>query len=308
MTTPILHHYPTSPYGEVIRTALGLKGVAWESVEQSVIMPRPFLTPLTGGYRRIPVLQIGADIYCDTQLILRELDQRFPNAPLVKAGAEASAWMMRGYSERVWFQISVAVIFAEIGEHIPEAFKADRKQLSGRDFDVAGMRAVAPMMQDQWRAIASWADVQLSQGGPFLGGKAADITDLSVWLNVWFLRGAAPATFLALTADMPALTDWSLRMDAIGHGVCTPLPPDQALAKAAAVEPEKAPRTAFPHEAQGLTPGMQAVVRADDYGRDPIAGVIHRIDANRVSLWRDTVEAGRVVTHFPRAGFSVQMA
>src|SRR5689334_19212590 len=35
--------------------------------------PRPELMPMTGGYRRTPVLQIGADIYCDTQLILRVL-------------------------------------------------------------------------------------------------------------------------------------------------------------------------------------------------------------------------------------------
>ena len=31
-------------------------------------MPRPDLMPMTGGYRRTPVMQIGADIYCDTQM------------------------------------------------------------------------------------------------------------------------------------------------------------------------------------------------------------------------------------------------
>ena len=74
MTDIILHHYETSPYSEKVRLGLGLKGLAWGSVEIPVIMPKPDLTALTGGYRKTPVLQIGADIYCDSQLIMRELE------------------------------------------------------------------------------------------------------------------------------------------------------------------------------------------------------------------------------------------
>jgi glutathione S-transferase len=55
--------------------------LAWGSVEIPVIMPKPDLTALTGGYRKTPVLQIGADIYCDSQLIMRELEAA---APMVK--------------------------------------------------------------------------------------------------------------------------------------------------------------------------------------------------------------------------------
>jgi glutathione S-transferase len=49
MTDIILHHYDTSPYSEKVRTGLGLKGLAWASVELPVIMPKPNLTALTGG-------------------------------------------------------------------------------------------------------------------------------------------------------------------------------------------------------------------------------------------------------------------
>ena len=73
MTDIILHHYDISPYSEKVRIGLGLKRLAWASVELPVIMPKPNLTALTGGYRKTPVLQIGADIYCDSQLIMREL-------------------------------------------------------------------------------------------------------------------------------------------------------------------------------------------------------------------------------------------
>ena len=63
----ILHHFDQSPFSEKIRLIFGLKSIAWRSVRISRIMPRPDLMPLTGGYRRTPVMQIGADIYCDTQ-------------------------------------------------------------------------------------------------------------------------------------------------------------------------------------------------------------------------------------------------
>ena len=79
MTDIILHHYETSPYSEKVRLGLGLKGLAWASVEIPIIMPKPDLTALTGGYRKTPVLQIGADIYCDSQLIMRELERRYPS-------------------------------------------------------------------------------------------------------------------------------------------------------------------------------------------------------------------------------------
>ena len=69
MADLILHHYPTSPFAEKVRLVLGYKNLAWKSVVIPQIMPKPDLQALTGGYRKTPVLQIGADIYCDTALI-----------------------------------------------------------------------------------------------------------------------------------------------------------------------------------------------------------------------------------------------
>ena len=77
MADLILHHYDISPYAEKIRLAFGLKGLAWRSVIQPMVLPKPDLMPLTGGFRRTPVLQVGADIYCDTLCIAMELDRRF---------------------------------------------------------------------------------------------------------------------------------------------------------------------------------------------------------------------------------------
>src|SRR6516162_4031957 len=88
----ILHHFDQSPFSEKIRLIFGLKNIAWTSVRISRIMPRPDLMPLTGGYRRTPVMQIGADVYCDTQCIMRELERRFPEPGLLPKGYEGLAW------------------------------------------------------------------------------------------------------------------------------------------------------------------------------------------------------------------------
>ena len=82
MTEPVLHHYPFSPYAEKVRAMLGFKRIAWKSVQIPPVMPKPDVLALTGGYRKTPILQIGADIYCDTQCIIRELERRFPEPTL----------------------------------------------------------------------------------------------------------------------------------------------------------------------------------------------------------------------------------
>src|ERR1700686_462267 len=95
----ILHHYDNSPFSEKARLLFGLKELAWRSVIQPTIMPKPDLVPLTGGYRRIPVMQIGADVYCDTQVILAEIAARAGGVPLEPLGWAISLW-----ADRLLFQ------------------------------------------------------------------------------------------------------------------------------------------------------------------------------------------------------------
>ena len=63
MSTPILHHYPPSLFSEKIRTLLGYLDIKWQSVIIPPIMPRPHLMPLSGGYRKTPIMQVGANIF-----------------------------------------------------------------------------------------------------------------------------------------------------------------------------------------------------------------------------------------------------
>lgn len=296
--TIYLHHYDTSPFSEKIRLMFGLKGAAWRSVIQPSIMPKPELTPLTGGYRRAPVMQIGADVFCDSQVILEELERRFPSPPAEIGGA---GYAVNLWADRLFFQPTVAIIFGEIGDSVPQAFKEDREKLSGRPFDTAAMKAAVGPMTAQWQAMASWVEHPLGQAR-FLSGDRLGLADIAAYMNFWFMSNFAPATAQALLAPFPRIRDWMERVKAVGHGARTESNGQEALAAAKAATP--ADLVAHDEADSIRAPaGAKVVVMADDYGRDPIEGRLVAATQRRIVIARDTPELGRINVHFPRAGF-----
>jgi glutathione S-transferase len=293
----ILHHYDTSPFSEKVRLMLGIKGLGWHSVIQPVIMPKPDLIPLTGGYRRIPVMQIGADVYCDSQAILAEIERRHPEPPVIR-GAD---WAVNLWSDRLWFQASVAVIFAKMGDQVPKEFIADREKLSGRPFDVAAMKAAEPFARAQWRSYAAWMEEALARSD-FLGGSTPSLADIAVWMGVWWGGGAVPE----LLEGYGRLAAWRDRIRAIGHGERSEMARAEALEAARSAEPN--PGRVEPGDASGLVFGDHVVVQADDYGRDPLTGELVGLTATSVTVARDDGDLGRIHVHFPRAGYVLARA
>jgi glutathione S-transferase len=291
----ILHHYDNSPFSEKVRLLFGLRGLAWRSVIQPVIMPKPDLTPLTGGYRRIPVLQAGADVYCDTQVILDEVARR-SSGPLEGAGLAVNLW-----ADRLFFGVTVPIIFGEI--EVPKAFIEDREKLSGRPFDAAAMKAASGPMQGQWRAQAAWLEEALA-ASPWLAGQKPGLADIAGYMNFWFLGGAVPTTTEALMTGFTHLQDWRARVRAIGHGQRSEMTPAEALEVARAADP--APYAEHdPADPLGLAPGAPVRVMADDYGREPIDGTLVAANPRRVVVAREDPALGPLQVHFPRAGYVV---
>ena len=297
MSGIILHHYDTSPFSEKVRVMLGLKDLAWSSVRTPNMLPKPDLIPLTGGYRRAPVMQIGADVYCDTQVILAEIERRVPNPPT----ALGLGWAVNLWADRLFFGTTVPIIFGEIGHLTPKAFIEDREKMSGRPFDVAAMASASGPMRSQWRAHAGWIEQGLA-GAPYLTGRAPGLVDIAAYMNIWWLGGALPETYAKLTEGFTRLPLWRERMAAIGHGARTEITGQEALDIARDAEPALAPAH---DEADplGLEPGSAVMVMADDYGRDPIAGTLVAANPERIVIARDAEGLGRLNLHFPRAGF-----
>src|SRR3546814_14197834 len=77
----------------------GCKQLSWGSVQIPPVMPKADVTALTGGYRRTPVLQVGADVYCDTALMARRLETEKSTPALFPEGHEFVAATLAQRSE-----------------------------------------------------------------------------------------------------------------------------------------------------------------------------------------------------------------
>ncbi len=304
MSEIILHHYDASPFSEKIRLILGRKGLAWRSALQPNVMPKPELVPLTGGYRRIPVLQIGADVYCDSQRIARELERRFPSPTLYPGGSEGVCHALNLWADRMLFQAAVPVVFQKIGSAVPKEFIEDRRKLMGGG-DFAAFIQAAPLFAEQLRAHVALLETQLADGRAFLLGAEPSLADFAAYHPVWFLRAIPPAA--AALAEFPAARRWAERVAAIGHGQRSEIAPAEALAVAKAARPEPGAGVAR-GEPNGLAAGERVSVVPDDYGFDPVAGDLVAADVHEIAVRRSSPETGEVVVHFPRAGFRVTRA
>ncbi|HJQ60805.1 MAG TPA: glutathione S-transferase family protein [Vineibacter sp.] len=301
MAEIILHHYQASPFSEKVRIALGLKNLPWRSVEIPNIMPKPDLMPLTGGYRKTPVMQIGADIYCDTQIIMRELQRRFPALPLTPSGHEGVAEALAYWADRTLFWPAVGVVMGEIGDKLPEAFKKDRSEFSGRAFDPARLKAAAPVARDQLYAGMAHVERMLDDGRAFLLGGQPSLADVAVYNPVWFvlkrLGGPAPPF-----DRLPHAVAWAERMGRFGNGQPTSMSAAEALDIAERAQPDT-PSGVEAGDPSGLKSGARVSITPDDTGKVPVSGELVTLNASEIALRRSDERVGTVVVHFPRAGF-----
>ncbi|MGY3437395.1 MULTISPECIES: glutathione S-transferase family protein [unclassified Marinovum] len=305
----ILHAYPQSPVAEKVRVAFGIKGLAWRSVEIPRLPPKPNLTALTGGYRRTPVVQIGADIYCDSQCIIRELERRYPSPSLMPTADQGLMWCLSRWTDGALFDQTVRHVLGSAGDSLDKDFAADRGRLYlGEDW-AAGLKkanADLPHLVAQLRAPLSWLDAQLADGRDFLLGPDAAAIDAQFYHVVWFLRGrwADGPSFLS---EFKNLVRWEDNVRAIGHGTSQPMDPQDALKQARAQDPIATTGVAA-NEPQGLIVGQSVTVIPDvNGGEQPVAGTLRYADAQTVTIERRADDIGTVCVHFPRSGYRIDI-
>lgn len=303
MTQLILHHHDPSPFAEKIRLVFGIKNLPWSSVQIPMIMPKPDLTALTGGYRKTPVVQIGADIYCDSALIARELERRFPEPSLFPAGHRGLAYALGRWSDTAFFEPGAGLSMGE-NEHIPDEVLEDRKNFFNfMDFD--RMAEGMPHAYAQFQANCQLLEDELAGGkGPYLLGEQPAWVDVLAYFPVWMARGNIPRA-TELLQPFPEINRWSEAMEAIGRGQRTELDSREALRIAAASEPENGGHVeagAF-HDFQA---GDPVTVTPDDYGQDPVSGTLRSLNQHAIVIERSSDKLGRTAVHFPRTGFVLE--
>ena len=301
MTGLILHHYDFSNFAEKARLMLGFKRLAWRGVEQPPILPKPNLVPLTGGYRRIPVLQDGADLWCDTRLIAQELEWRRPSPHLFTARTQGFAEAIAWWAEHQFMRPVALFVSGINAEHMPAGLHEDRARLHGLPPpSIEAVRKAATRNLHLVRPQLAWLNDMLHDGRPFLLGGTPCIADFAAYHVVWFFRGRHIDCRHELK-PFPELLAWRDRMGAIGHGQRTDIDPAVALAEARDNEPAT-PRPSQPQEGDPK-PGDRASVRPADNARDWVEGEVNFIDAREIALVRKDPDVGRVAVHFPRLGY-----
>jgi glutathione S-transferase len=307
MSDLILHHYPTSPFAEKIRLLLGHKQLAWKSVFIPMIMPKPDLTALTGGYRKTPVLQIGADIYCDTALICDVLEHLAPTPTIYPEAHKGAARIVAQWADSALFTVAmaynfqpagVAQVFAGAPAEGVQAFVADRTAMRGGAARMAPADATGTY-KSYLRRIAN-----MLHGQDFLWGAQPCVADFAAYHPIWFTQERTPALAGILDAT-PEVISWLARMKAIGHGTVGKCSAEEALQSARNATPVAVQGEVFQDE-HGIALGSQVVIAADNFGLEPTEGELVAATRTRYTLRRTGERSGTVHVHFPRVGFTLK--
>jgi glutathione S-transferase len=301
----IFHEYALSPFSEKIRRIFGYKNIAYHSVEQPMWMPKPHLTPLTGGYRRIPVMQVGADIYCDTALIGRKLDSMYPDSPAVPADLAGAVHATEQWADKQLFAACVPLVFTSLASLLPPELIADRKQMRP-DLDLKTLEKSVSYFLAVVTTSCGRLDATLAKNN-FILGERFTVADAAVYHCLWFARNAEPGA--KILANFPAIRAWMQRLEGFGRGDLAPMTPDDALALAKRSEPSDLPKaTSSEPEPTGVKIGDAVAVCSDDLPQDVFRGTVVAITPEELVIERKTDDLGRLWQHFPRVGYLIQRA
>jgi len=306
---PVLHHYKISPFSEKVRLVLGYKGLAWGSVNVPNIMPKPDVLALTGGYRKTPFLQIGADIYCDTALICEVLEHLQPAPSLYPAASKGVARVLAQWADGTLFWAAMAhnlspkgaaALFAGAPPEAASTFSADRAAMSG------GMTRLRPadasgIYKSYLRRLSHMLD-----GQTFLLGDAPCVADFAAYHPLWFTRQVVPVMAGILDAT-PAVLGWMDRMAALGHGKSEKMSAEQAIALAHDSAPVALPASDVFQDDHGIALGSMVTVAAETFGQEPTQGILMAATRTRYTLRREDPRAGTVHVHFPRIGYVLRV-
>jgi glutathione S-transferase len=311
----ILHHYPSSPFSEKIRLALGYKRLAWKSVTIPSIMPKPDVVALTGGYRRTPVLQVGADVYCDTALICDVLEHVQPEPMLYPPPLRGVARVFAQWADSTLFWAAMAYslqprgaaqVFAKAPPEVAKAFGEDRKAMAGSMVRLRPADATSAY-RSYLRRIAHMVEEH-----EFLFGAQPCVADFSAYHPLWYTRMQVPLLADILNAT-PAVLEWMERLAVIGHGIMDKqLESGDAVTVAQGAEPMPAGSnllidSAFQDD-HGIALGTPVTVAAESFGPEATQGLLIAATRTHYSLRREDPRCGAVHVHFPRIGYVLRKA
>ena len=306
MNSIILHQYSESPFSEKVRSLLGYKRVSYKKVEIPTIMPRPNTIPLTGGYRKTPVMQIGAEVYCDTSIICRVIDNLYPEQTIYPDKHIATINSVSHWTDTFFFKVCVAIAFQPRAaatnplfedESAMLAFMADRAEFSKGSEELSMLFEEA---EPFFVAHLDHLERQLASAGPFLFGNSPTIADFSTYHNIWFIYSREILRDYFLPFEH--LINWYQKMVSFTDGQPENLSGETALLVAKNSDPEEMVDAVL---LDNLKARQLVSVMPTDYGFQPVTGELLGASMDEIKISRDDDKVGRIVVHFPRLGFQI---
>lgn len=305
----ILHNYPSSPFSEKIRLVLGYKNLAWKSVLIPAILPKPDVIALTGGYRKTPILQVGADVYCDSALICDVLEHVQLEPTLYPPHLKGVSRVFAQWADSTLFWAAMAYnlqpkgaaqVFAKAPPDAAKAFSEDRKAMSG---NMARLRPAdaTSAYRSYLRRIAHMVEEH-----EFLFGAEPCAADFAAYHALWYTRVQVPVMADILNAT-PAVGEWMDLMAEIGHGANDRISSGDAITVAQGAEPMPAGQnllidSAFQDD-HGIALGAKVTITAESFGPESTEGELIAATRTHYTLRREHPLTGTVHVHFPRIGY-----
>lgn len=140
-----LYHYDASPFSRKLVWYLALRQLPYTEVKQPFTLPRPDIQAIGVGYRRMPLMTIGKDVYCDTRIMLRKLEELFPDGKIgatTPEGRTIEKLLDVWHNEAGLFMKGVQVLPPAFFKN--EKFIKDRQEFTGRPFSAAVMEKLRP--------------------------------------------------------------------------------------------------------------------------------------------------------------------
>ena len=303
MSELILHHYPMSPFSHKVRTVFGFKRLDWKSVIIPAILPKPDVLALTGGYRKTPILQIGADIYCDTALICDVLEHEHPDPTLYPPEHKGLARVVAQWADTTMFWAAMSYNFQSRGL---QALFASADRAAGEAFVNDRQAMGIPLMSTPEAVIAYRSDLRRIAGmldeHPFLLGDQPCIADFAAYHPLRFTRVATPELASIFDAT-PQVLEWMDRIAQLGVGHMEKFTAQEALTVAADAEPVPLPDTEVFINDHGIDLGTKVSIAAERFGVEPTIGKLVAATRTRYTLSRIDARVGHVHVHFPRVGY-----
>lgn len=195
---------------------LSLRGIEYSHCPVRNRLPREVLQSLNINYRRIPILAIGRDIYCDTRLIISKLEQLFPENKLSASTSDGKAmeWLLQNWTiDGGPFGRTAQLIPSNAPHMNDEAWVADRKEMSGREFTKKSVDASRPEALAHARMNFEFMEAVLGDGRRFILSEKMEgtaerpsLADIHAgWLFDWIL--SEPYMRNALRMDGNVISD-----------------------------------------------------------------------------------------------------